>query len=121
MDLIKELQDERKSLSSSRSGSRSGSRAGGRARSTGGGSGGLSLPGGLDALAEVDDVVVDEEEDDDLDSNGYHSDSESCVMTSGNSPFISKEARYHFLSRSGRIQSQVLPDRPSSVASRPGS
>ena len=35
-------------------------------------------------------------------SAGYHSDSESCVMTSGNSPFISKEARYNFLSRSGR-------------------
>lgn len=35
-------------------------------------------------------------------SAGYHSDSESCVMTSGNSPFISKEARYNFLSRSGK-------------------
>lgn len=37
-------------------------------------------------------------------SAGYHSDSESCVMTSGNSPFISKEARYNFLSRSGRTR-----------------
>ncbi len=36
-------------------------------------------------------------------STGYHSDSESCVMTSGNSPFISKEARYNFLSRSGEL------------------
>ena len=35
------------------------------------------------------------------DISGYHSDSESAVMTSGNSPFISKEARYSFLSRSG--------------------
>ena len=37
-------------------------------------------------------------------SAGYHSDSESCVMTSGNSPFISKEARYNFLSRSGTLE-----------------
>ena len=36
------------------------------------------------------------------DISGYHSDSESAVMTSGNSPFISKEARYSFLSRSGK-------------------
>jgi hypothetical protein len=36
------------------------------------------------------------------DISGYHSDSESAVMTSGNSPFISKAARYSFLSRSGR-------------------
>ena len=36
-------------------------------------------------------------------SHSYHSDSESCVMTSGNSPFISKEARYNFLTRSGNF------------------
>ena len=35
------------------------------------------------------------------DNSGYHSDSDSTVMMSGNSPFISKEARYSFLSRSG--------------------
>ena len=45
-------------------------------------------------------------------SAGYHSDSESCVMTSGNSPFISKEARYNFLSRSGRKNGrQTKPSR----------
>ena len=48
-----------------------------------------TLPGDVD---DVDDLV---------DLSGYHSDSESCVMTSGNSPFISKEARFNFLSRSG--------------------
>ncbi len=42
-----------------------------------------------------------EEEGEGSDISGYHSDSESAVMTSGNSPFISKEARYSFLSRSG--------------------
>ena len=35
------------------------------------------------------------------DYSGYHSDSDSTVMMSGNSPFISKSARYNFLSRSG--------------------
>jgi hypothetical protein len=44
----------------------------------------------------------EEEEGDSSDISGYHSDSESAVMTSGNSPFISKEARYSFLSRSGK-------------------
>jgi hypothetical protein len=48
---------------------------------------------------------VSEDREDDggnsSDISGYHSDSESAVMTSGNSPFISKEARYSFLSRSG--------------------
>lgn len=47
-------------------------------------------------------ATVHEEDGGNLsDISGYHSDSESCVMTSGNSPFISKEARYNFLSRSG--------------------
>ena len=61
------------------------------------------------SAAAPDDDDVDAEsnlnldEDDDGGSTGYHSDSESAVMTSGNSPFISKEARYNFLSRSGEI------------------
>ena len=42
------------------------------------------------------------------DISGYHSDSESAVMTSGNSPFISKEARYSFLSRSGEWNLKYL-------------
>ena len=53
------------------------------------------------------EVAEDKDEDFDggngSDISGYHSDSESAVMTSGNSPFISKEARYSFLSRSGRL------------------
>ena len=50
----------------------------------------------------------DEEEGDGSDISGYHSDSESAVMTSGNSPFISKEARFSFLSRSGRHTNKVI-------------
>jgi len=40
-------------------------------------------------------------EDDSSDLSGYHSDSDSAIMTSGNSPFVSPRARYNFLSRSG--------------------
>ena len=51
----------------------------------------------------AEDKEEDEEGGDGSDISGYHSDSESAVMTSGNSPFISKEARYSFLSRSGKL------------------
>ena len=51
----------------------------------------------------------EEEEGDGSDISGYHSDSESAVMTSGNSPFISKEARFSFLSRSGKTSNQSSP------------
>ena len=34
-------------------------------------------------------------------SGGYHSDSDSTIMMSGNSPFVSKSAKYNFLQRSG--------------------
>lgn len=44
---------------------------------------------------------LDLNEDNRSDISGYHSDNESAVMTSGNSPFVSKEARFSFLSRSG--------------------
>ena len=40
-------------------------------------------------------------------SGGYHSDSDSTVMMSGNSPFISKDARYNFLQRSGEFRKRV--------------
>ena len=53
-------------------------------------------------------------------SAGYHSDSESCVMTSGNSPFISKEARYNFLSRSGRRRMEDKPNRAENYFPLPG-
>jgi len=59
----------------------------------------------LDLMKEVSEDKEDELEGgggDGSDISGYHSDSESAVMTSGNSPFISKEARFSFLSRSGR-------------------
>lgn len=41
--------------------------------------------------ASVDDISID-----------YHSDnSDSTIMMSGNSPFVSKSAKYNFLQRSG--------------------
>ena len=46
-------------------------------------------------------VAAAAEGSDNSDYSGYHSDSDSTVMMSGNSPFISKSARYNFLSRSG--------------------
>ena len=54
----------------------------------------------LELMKEVSEDKEDDGEGSDI--SGYHSDSESAVMTSGNSPFISKEARYSFLSRSGK-------------------
>lgn len=49
----------------------------------------------------------DEEElEDSSDVSGYHSDSDSAIMASGNSPFFSKSARYNFLSRSGKFLSR---------------
>ena len=53
----------------------------------------------------------EEEEGESSDISGYHSDSESAVMTSGNSPFISKEARYSFLSRSGKNKNKASLDK----------
>jgi hypothetical protein len=50
----------------------------------------------LDLMKEVA-----EDEDDSSDISGYHSDSDSAIMMSGNSPYVSKRARYNFLSRSG--------------------
>ena len=48
------------------------------------------------------EVSTDDQEDDDSsDVSGYHSDSDSAVMASGNSPFVPKSARYNFLTRSG--------------------
>jgi len=45
---------------------------------------------------------VAEGEEDSSDISGYHSDSDSAIMMSGNSPYVSKRARYNFLSRSGK-------------------
>ena len=52
-----------------------------------------------------DDINDTRENDDDGDEEenlSYHSDSDSTVMMSGNSPFVSKVARYNFLSRSSK-------------------
>ena len=57
----------------------------------------------LELMREVssDEVVAEEDDEDSSDVSGYHSDSDSTVMASGNSPFVPKSARYNFLSRSG--------------------
>lgn len=47
---------------------------------------------------------VAEDEADSSDISGYHSDSDSAIMMSGNSPYVSKRARYNFLTRSGRVK-----------------
>ena len=41
------------------------------------------------------------EQDDEEEEDANRSDSDSTVMMSGNSPFVSKSARYNFLQRSG--------------------
>ena len=57
--------------------------------------------GGHDGIINTRDI--DENDDDDDEENlSYHSDSDSTVMMSGNSPFVSKAARYNFLSRSSK-------------------
>ncbi|XP_023328547.1 uncharacterized protein LOC111701481 isoform X2 [Eurytemora carolleeae] len=43
------------------------------------------------------------------DISGYHSDSDSAIMMSGNSPFVSKNARSNFLLRSVRVGSKDKP------------
>lgn len=57
----------------------------------------------LELMREVSSDQNPQEDDleDSSDVSGYHSDSDSAVMMSGNSPFVSKSARYNFLSRSG--------------------
>ena len=61
----------------------------------------------LELMKEVKEEEEEEEEEEveeeNSDISGYHSDSDSTVMMSGNSPFISKTARYNFLSRSGTL------------------
>ena len=53
---------------------------------------------------EEEEEEEEEVEEENSDISGYHSDSDSTVMMSGNSPFISKTARYNFLSRSGTLE-----------------
>ena len=59
-------------------------------------------------MKEVAEEVEDEGHN--SDHSPYHSDSDSAVMLSGNSPFISKAARYNFLSRSVRFEESKVID-----------
>ena len=52
----------------------------------------------------IDTRENDDDEDDEEENLSYHSDSDSTVMMSGNSPFVSKAARYNFLSRSSKYK-----------------
>ncbi|KAI9564615.1 hypothetical protein GHT06_008356 [Daphnia sinensis] len=63
----------------------------------------------LELMREVSSDQNPQEDDleDSSDVSGYHSDSDSAVMMSGNSPFVSKSARYNFLSRSVRLGSRA--------------
>ena len=54
-------------------------------------------------MAKEVGACVEDYEDDSSDLSGYHSDSDSAIMTSGNSPYITPRARYNFLSRSGIV------------------
>lgn len=53
----------------------------------------------LQVLELMKEVTEDDEDSSDI--SGYHSDSDSAIMMSGNSPYVSKRARYNFLTRSG--------------------
>lgn len=57
----------------------------------------FSCPQVLELMKEV------AEDEDSSDISGYHSDSDSAIMMSGNSPYVSKRARHNFLTRSGII------------------
>ena len=49
------------------------------------------------------------DDDDSSDISGYHSDSDSAIMMSGNSPYVTKRARHNFLTRSGILPLPTLP------------
>ena len=49
------------------------------------------------------------------DDVSYHSDSDSTIMMSGNSPFITKAARCNFLSRSGKAHPHSMSFPTSSI------
>ena len=61
-----------------------------------------------EATEEVGGAAAVEEEEAGSDVSGYHSDSDSAVMMSGNSPFVSKHARFNFLTRSGEYSALLL-------------
>ena len=64
----------------------------------------------LDMLREVMEESGWEftaDEDDGSDVSGYHSDSDSAIMMSGNSPYVTKHARFNFLTRSGKWKGKI--------------
>ncbi|XP_046382270.1 uncharacterized protein LOC124153215 [Ischnura elegans] len=62
---------------------------------------------GCQQVLQMMKEVAEDEDDDSSDISGYHSDSDSAIMMSGNSPYISKRARYNFLTRSIRSGSKA--------------
>ncbi|ODN02489.1 Mitochondria-eating protein [Orchesella cincta] len=65
-------------------------------------------------------TCLDDFEDDSSDLSGYHSDSDSAIMTSGNSPYVTPRARYNFLSRSVRSKQHLRPSLLGSSVSSSG-
>ena len=59
--------------------------------------------GGQDGVNNTNENDEDDDEEEEEENLSYHSDSDSTVMMSGNSPFVSKAARYNFLSRSSKL------------------
>ncbi|XP_071440865.1 uncharacterized protein [Hetaerina americana] len=67
---------------------------------------------GCQQVLQMMKEVAEDEDDDSSDISGYHSDSDSAIMMSGNSPFISKRARYNFLTRSIRSDGKASDGTP---------
>ncbi|KAK6621932.1 hypothetical protein RUM44_001739 [Polyplax serrata] len=61
----------------------------------------IKFSGGCEKVLDLMKEVA-EDDADSSDISGYHSDSDSAIMMSGNSPYVSKRARYNFLTRSVR-------------------
>jgi hypothetical protein len=55
----------------------------------------------MQVLELIREVKEDEEEERNSDISGYHSETDSAIMMTGNSPFVTKNARTNFLQRSG--------------------
>jgi hypothetical protein len=62
----------------------------------------------MQVLELIREVKEDEEEERNSDISGYHSETDSAIMMTGNSPFVTKNARTNFLQRSGACVSSFL-------------
>ncbi|KAK6618843.1 hypothetical protein RUM43_013234 [Polyplax serrata] len=62
----------------------------------------IKFSGGCEKVLDLMKEVA-EDDADSSDISGYHSDSDSAIMMSGNSPYVSKRARYNFLTRSASL------------------